>query len=153
MKMYREILQQFSNNGVNYVAIGTWALKHAFPEKMKEYRVNDCDIFIKHNISTIRTLIKILDDNIWKVSLWEKVIDEDIKIEDLKGKYYLRAKKDDCVMDITYESQYISWIDLLRESSQIKNCTIASLHHILSLKRIKGTEKDLQVVRMFEGEL
>lgn len=151
--MYREILQQFSNNGVDYVAIGTWALKHAFPEKMKEYRIKDCDILIKLNISTIRTLIKILENNSWKVTLWEKAINEDIKIEDLNGKYYLRAKKDCCVMDITYESQYISWIDLLRESLQIENCTIASLHHILSLKKIKGTEKDLQVVRMFEGEL
>ncbi|MGH1366584.1 MAG: hypothetical protein ACRBF0_23685 [Calditrichia bacterium] len=151
LEKYVSTLRQLSAENIAYVTIGTWALKCLFPDKMQGYPIKDCDLIIRNNMTEIRKAILLLRKNRWKVTVWESDVDEQVEAEFLKDKYYLRAKRAQLTLDITYECPFIRWQELSAKKSIIKGCNIASLQHILHLKQIKGSENDLLILKRFES--
>lgn len=150
MKNYFEILNAFGNENIPYVAIGTWALKLAYPEKMNNYKINDCDIIVENDIRIIKKIIRILKAKNWITTVWEVEINDKVSEQFLLNKYYLRARQGVLTLDITYECPYIAWESLNTQKRIIKSFNLASLQHIIHLKRIKGTSKDLEVIEIFK---
>ena len=93
MENYFEILKTFEEEKIQYVAIGTWALKLVYPQTMRNYTINDCDLIIENDIQNIRKIIHVLKQKNWIVTVWEVEIDTTVKEDFLLNKYYLRAKK------------------------------------------------------------
>jgi len=150
LEKYVSILRELSAKEIDYVTIGTWALKRLFPDRMQNYPIKDCDLIIRNDLTEIRKTILLLHNANWQVTVWESDVDELVEAEFLKGKFYLRAKKAQLTLDITYECPFISWQALSGEASTIEGCKIASLQHILHLKRLKGSEGDIRILKRFE---
>ncbi len=149
MNSYILILQQFNQQQIPYAVIGTWALKWMHPNIMQDYVVKDCDLLIANNITTIRQAIDILQKASWTVSVWETTINEMVDADFLKGKYYLRATKDDLILDLTYECPFIAWTTILNRQQVVRELTIANQIDILYLKRIKGRPIDFEIIKRF----
>lgn len=150
MEAYIPILEKLTNARINHLIIGTWALKYSYPEKMVRYQVTDCDILIENDLNQIRNCISQLMENDWVVTCWEEEVDDQVRREDLAGKFYLRATKPTMKLDITYECPFFEWQEMHNQKVVIDQLPMASLNHILSLKKIKGTDQDLKVAKWFE---
>lgn len=150
MQEYFDILKVFNENQIEYLIIGTYALKIYFPEKMNDYKINDCDILIENDIHEIQILIKLLIKFDWQVEVWNIAIDESVEAEFLKGKYYIRALKDDLCIDISYEYPLISWENIHGNKSELNEFPLASINDIFLLKKAKGTAKDLAIINLLQ---
>lgn len=148
MNGYRKILDEFSKHGLEFLITGTWALKLAYPEKLKDYSVRDCDIIIKNDLVQIRKAVDLLLKNGWETTIWEEKIDFNITLEKLEGKYYIRARFQNHILDITYENKYYSWQILNDQKIKCEQFKMVSLEHILALKKIKGRPQDFDVIRL-----
>lgn len=150
MDKYKDTLLNFDKQGIQYIVIGTWALKRLFPKEMFNYKIKDCDIITNKSINNINTIIEILKNNKWKIYLWDKEIKEKLKHEEINNKYYIRALKDGYCIDITYECDFFSWEELYKNSFTKSEIHYASLDHILFLKRKKGRANDLEIIKRIE---
>lgn len=148
---YNGILDAFSLNGIDYLVFGTWALKKAFPLKMKDYTINDCDVRIKFDLPQIRHIILLLRNSGWNVSVWGTEIEETITEHFLKNKYYMRAKLGNLTLDLVYECEYVTWEEMYRSRVTVDGYVLASLEHILLTKEQKGTARDHEIIRLFRG--
>lgn len=150
MHKYFPILKSLKQNRIRYLAIGTWALKLAYPKIMQGYQLSDCDILIENDLEQIRNCIRILKSKGWEVKVWGKEMDEIPSATFLKGKYYLRAKQGGLTLDLTYECPLFSWEDLYGARMEQDGFFLAGLDHILALKKAKGRAKDLETVGRFD---
>lgn len=148
---YQNILRKLLLEEIQYVVIGTWALKKKYPEILTSYPVKDCDLIIDPSLSAIRRSIKTLKSNSWSVSVWENEIDETVERCFLKGKFYLRARKSELTLDITYECPFIPWKDLWKSRAKKSDIPLASMNHILYLKELKGTDHDKDIIKLFRS--
>ena len=71
---YLDIIQSLHKKGIPYVMIGTYALKKHNPSTLSNYSITDCDIVIPFELKVIQKLIRILNDNNWYTTVWEKEI-------------------------------------------------------------------------------
>ena len=148
MNSYRKILDEFIKYEIEFLITGTWALKLAYPETLKDYSVKDCDIIIKYDLVQIKSAIGLLLKNGWQTTIWEELIASNISIEKLEGKYYIRAKYKGLVLDLTYENDYYSWQELNKQRITFEQFKMVSVEQILSLKKIKGRPQDFDVIRL-----
>lgn len=139
MEDYLSILQVLQREGVQYCVIGTWALKVYFPQEMKDYVLRDCDIVLSSSINNLHKAISVLKQENWQVTLWNEPIPLEANDTFFLGKYYIRAKKEDFVLDLTYEPK-ISWKELATSISYVLDIPLASIEHILILKRKKAID-------------
>ena len=139
MEEYLPVLQELTRGGVRFAAIGTWALKVYFPEKMRDYVLHDCDIVLDPDFENVRLAIRVLRTAGWRVSVWGEEVSAAVPADFLRGKYYLRAVKDALNLDLTYECA-IAWREMEAEMVELHALPIASVAHVFHLKRKKASE-------------
>ncbi len=150
MDAYFPILQQLSRANIQFAIIGTFALKHHFPEKMATYTLGDCDLIIQPNLPNINLAISVLRENDWKVSLWEQEVNSNLEWTLLEGKFYLRATQNELQLDLTYECPWIPWVEMESGINRVGYLPIAAIKHVKRLKQIKGSPKDLRVLDLLK---
>ncbi|MEL6558092.1 MAG: hypothetical protein AAFQ94_07905 [Bacteroidota bacterium] len=150
MSKYHEALNTLVDLQVDFLITGTWALKEVYPDKLKNYKVTDCDIIVPNEMSTIRKAIGLLKSIGWKTSVWEVVIDENVAADFLTGKYYIRCKHQEFVLDITYENDYYTWEELNEGKTDLANYQMVALNKILRLKKIKNRSQDHEIIALFD---
>jgi len=151
MSSYTKILDALAHNQLEFLVTGTWALQLAYPAKMKHYKVSDCDIVIKNDLNQIKTAITVLLAHHWHTTIWGEKVNTAVSAELLKGKYYIRAKFRDLVLDLTYESGHFSWQELIDQKRSCGWCQVVSTEQILFLKKIKNRPQDHEIIRLFES--
>lgn len=136
MEDYLPILESLRQAGVAYAAIGTWALKVYFPEKMADYTLHDCDIVLAPTEDNVRLAIQVLQQQGWQTMVWGNAVDAGTDFAELAGKYYVRATSGEWVVDMTYECA-IDWSAMAGELQFLHGLPVAALAHIFALKRRK----------------
>jgi hypothetical protein len=147
MENYLPILRSLHHHGVNFAAIGTWALKGYFPEKLQHYVLQDCDIVLAPEEKNIRLAISVLNANAWATTVWDQSMDAGTPSPEFVGKYYVRAKQKDLVLDLTYEC-LLDWQEIQASRQLRMGLPFASLAHIALLKRTKGRANDIELLRI-----
>ena len=140
MELYLPVLQKLTQSGVEYAAIGTWALKVYFPAQMRDYVLHDCDLVLAPSLENVQLASETLKEDGWEVKVWEEALPEDLTESFLKGKYYLRARKLDLALDLTYECR-IPWEEMVQTSDPRMGVRLAAVAHILALKYQKMLEQ------------
>jgi len=140
MEEYLPVLQALQKADITYRVIGTWALKACFPIEMKHYQIHDCDLILLPSLENICRSIKILKQNNWVVTVWEQPVPADADATFFKGKFYIRGRQKSLVLDLIYEC-VIPWEDLVDIETLFLGIPLASVAHILALKRLKATEQ------------
>ena len=147
MEDYLPILRSLHHQGVNFAAIGTWALKGYFPEKLQHYVLQDCDIVLAPEEGNIRVAISVLNVNGWATTVWDESVDAGTPSLEFVGKYYVRAKQKDLVLDLTYEC-LLDWQEIQASRQMLMGLPFASLAHIALLKRTKGRANDIELLHI-----
>ncbi len=147
MEDYLPILRSLHRSGVNYAVIGTWALKAYFPDAMGEYALHDCDLVLAPDEANVRRAIAALNAEGWETRVWDECVDAGSSSADFIGKYYVRAKHGDLVLDLTYECM-IDWAQMEATRMLFDRLWLASVTDIATLKRLKGTARDLDLLRI-----
>jgi hypothetical protein len=151
-RIYQEVLKSLLTNGLRFVVIGTYGLWLRLG-RFSNHRIKDCDLVIENSSPNIELFTKRMLELSWQVRLWNEPIGIPIDTSLLKGKYYLRATRDRLVIDATYECEYIEWEDISRHSSKFNSVPVASIEHILKLKRIRGGETDWKIIEEIDSYL
>lgn len=151
MSKYHEALNTLIDHQLDFLITGTWALKQAFPDKLKSYQVADCDIIVPNEILIIRKAIELLQSNGWEITVWEVVIDENVAADFLMGKYYIRCKYQQSILDITYENDYYTWEELNETKTDLGSYQMVALKKILRLKKIKNRPQDHKIIALFNS--
>jgi hypothetical protein len=146
MEDYLPILRALSDAGVEYAAIGTWALKAYFPAKMADYLLHDCDVVLAPDAANVRLTIAVLTAQHWEVCIWGELVDARTPASDFVGKYYMRAMQGNLVLDLTYEC-IIEWAQMASQKTNIAGVCMAAVCDIVQLKRCKGTPQDLALLQ------
>jgi hypothetical protein len=147
MEDYLPILRSLVDAGVEFAAIGTWALKAYFPEKLKNYVLHDCDVALAPDLENVRRAIHHLNENGWQTDIWGECVDANVSPDFLRGKFYIRATQGKLTLDLTYEC-LIDWQETWPEIRVQDGIPLASIAQILKLKHAKalqlGQESELE---------
>jgi hypothetical protein len=102
------------------------------------------------NLNKIAESLQELD---WQLYLWEEPVSYPLPLEKLAGKYYIRAKQQEAILDATYECESISWSAFKEQINYIEGIPVASLNHILHLKKCRNREKDRHIIKHVQALL
>lgn len=153
MENYRDTLLQLSEAGARYALIGTCALKAYFPDLFQDYALQDCDVLIDPDPANIECVVGVLIEIGWQVHAWRMPVRLPLKIAEIEGKIYLRATLYEGVLDMTFECPYIPWPEVAAQTHWREGLAYATLNHVLLLKQIKGSPKDLETLALLEGQI
>lgn len=140
MEDYLPILNALAAAGVEHAMIGTAALKLHFPTKMADYALKDCDLVLAPDEKNVLLAIAVLRAEQWEVFSWEKPVFPNATMQELTGRFYLRATKGALMLDLTYECR-IPWEEMVVGRLSHGGLQLASVNDILELKRQQGVEK------------
>ena len=147
MEDYLPILRSLADAGVEFAAIGTWAMKVYFPEKLTDYQLHDCDVVLAPDLENVRWAIHNLNESDWETRIWDERVDANVAPDFLLGKYYVRATQGKLTLDLTYEC-LIDWREMRPKISVRNGIPLAAIAHTLQLKRAKallqGQETELE---------
>jgi hypothetical protein len=101
---------------------------------------------ISNEADNLNKLAKVLQELHWQLYLWEESVSYPLPLGNLAGKYYLRAKQRQAILDLTYECAAICWSECEERCSFIAGIPVASIDHILHLKKVRNGEKDRHVI-------
>ncbi|QHT67660.1 hypothetical protein GXP67_13985 [Rhodocytophaga rosea] len=150
--LYLQTLQQLQAAGIQYCVIGTFGLG-LYNADFLLYSVTDCDLIVKNEAENLNKLAKALQELHWQLYLWEEPVMYPLPLEELAGKYYIRARQQEAILDATYEYESISWSTFEEQINYIEGIPVASMNHILYMKKRRNLEKDRQVVEHVEALL
>lgn len=150
MQSYLKILRQLQAAEVNFIIIGTWALKYTFQDCLRDYKILDCDLILKDDLEMIRRCVRVLRAEAWDVRVWQIPIDETVTAAFLQGKYYLRARQGALVLDISYECDDFSWAEIEAEKFTKDDFQLISHVQNLKMKQGRGTAKDLAIILLLK---
>lgn len=119
---------------------------------MKDYQLHDCDLVLDPAGENILEAIRILDEKGWNVTSWDEPVHADVEGSLLSGRFYLRARKADRVLDLTYECA-IPWEEMKSGIVLDGGLPLASVAQIVTLKRLKAGEKNIAVLALLQGLL
>lgn len=143
--VYLEILSSLVSSKLNFVVMGTYGLR-LHSEKLRSLPIKDCDLALENTLSNINIFIEIALNLGWKVELWGQNITSHLDYSTLNGKFYLRAKKGQYLVDATYELNIISFETFLSDSEIIQGVPVASIKNIIDLKRKVGRKSDIESI-------
>ncbi|MFK8101751.1 MAG: hypothetical protein AB8G15_04485 [Saprospiraceae bacterium] len=150
MQSYLKILRQLQEVKIDFIIIGTWALKYAFRARLRDYKIVDCDLILRNDLEIIRRCIRVLRREGWTVTVWEIPIDETVTAAFLKEKYYFRAQQGDLILDLSYECDDFSWAEIEAEKLTKDGFQLISHTQNLTMKKRRGTEKDLATILLLK---
>lgn len=84
------------------VLIGSLGLYLGYPEVLDTFP-QDVDLYSEGSPGNLKQIIRILQENGYKVYSWQDEITEEFDYKKLPGRYYIRGIKDGLIVDITYE--------------------------------------------------
>lgn len=139
--LYIKTMQAFSAAQVRYVVIGTFGLLlHGFIAD--DYVVNDCDVLLGVGEENLRGAWEVLAGAGWQTFLWEQQLNSFPSANELKGKYYIRARKANASIDLCFEYDDINAEQWLERKEQFNQVFVANSEDIIGLKRKNDREKD-----------
>lgn len=143
--LYITTMQAFSAAQVEYVVIGTFGLLlHGFIAD--DYVVNDCDVLLGGGEENLKRAWETVAGAGWQTFLWEQQLDSFPSANELKGKYYIRARKANASIDLCFEYHEIDVEQWLERKKQINQVFVADCEDIIGLKRKNDREKDRLVL-------
>jgi hypothetical protein len=143
-EIYLQTLHNLQAEGVQFCVIGTFGLglHDVIPSS---YEIKDCDLAVKADSENLNHLARILETLQWQLYVWDEPVHYPLPLEKLWGKYYLRAVFRNMILDATYECA-VSWPELKEQICYREELPVASIFHMLHMKKRRNTPKDLHIV-------
>ncbi|MGI4740831.1 MAG: hypothetical protein ACRYG7_37150 [Janthinobacterium lividum] len=149
---YRRTLHQLVAANVPFGVLGTFALRQHCPTLPRRL-VADCDLLLPPDPPVLNRLTSLLQASGWRVTLWEQPVAVPLRAADLAGKYYLRARQADAVLDCAYENDYLSWPEFWAKCQWHHGLPLLARAAVLRQKAQVGRPADLAVLRWLSRSL
>ncbi|ATB33185.1 hypothetical protein [Melittangium boletus] len=146
---YLDVLHRLKARGVSFALTGSFALRLSMDALAGE-PVPDCDLFLDPEPDNLQRWARILVEDGWALAVWNVPVSLPLDLESLRGRYYVRARKDTAVMDGTYEHDTLSPREVVAGARLLGGLPVMDLETLLALKRERGTPRDLEQVRQVE---
>jgi len=147
--VYLDVLHRLGAHGVAYALTGSLALR-LYMDALEGEPVPDCDLFLDPAPDNLQRWARWLHEDGWTLTVWEQPVAPPLDLEALRGKYYVRARKDAAVLDGTYEHDTVSPRAVVTGAQRLRGLPVMDLETILALKRERGTPRDLEQVWQVE---
>ncbi|MBQ9280112.1 MAG: hypothetical protein IJ215_03600 [Clostridia bacterium] len=136
---------QYYTQNIDAILYGSLYLYVTMPEILVN-PPKDIDLIIKNDLASIKKAIRILKANNFTVYSWNDEILDDFDFNLLKGRYYIRAKKDEYVIDIMYESNDLSFEKMKEKSRLISNIVVISNTDYVEILEKSKRHKDKETL-------
>lgn len=137
---YENALRSMREASIDYLAIGSWALKRADPENWHDYTPPDCDLLLPNSFVVLRKAIHLLNTLGWRTAIWETIVDGKEPDCQYEGKFYLRAQKATCQLDLTYEYPWLDWTTAWKNRLELDGINYAAIEDINYLRQLKQAD-------------
>lgn len=148
---YDAILQKFSESELTYCLIGTLGFSYLGYD-LGEYIVKDCDLVISRADGSLQRAVEILQQERWRLTVWQAPLLMPLDDEQLQGKYYVRALKDDLTVDLLYEHDVFSIENILYSATICRNVKVAPKEILVELKQAAGRPQDLELLKIIASQ-
>jgi hypothetical protein len=148
-RAYLEVLHRLRERSVAFTVTGSFALR-LYMDALDGEPVPDCDLFLDPTLDNLQRWAAALVEEGWALTVWGESVSPPLDPEHLRGKYYVRARKDVLVIDGTYEHDTLPLSEILARSSSVQGLQVMDLDLLLALKRARATPRDLEQVAQVE---
>ena len=116
-----------------FVLIGSAALSVWYPELDERYACPDLDVLVGSASDALR-LATVLRGVGFAITCWGVAVDPTTAIDEVEGKLYLRATRDDLQLDATFESATIDITRVMARSAERDGLPVAELEDVWESK-------------------
>ncbi|QNH63072.1 hypothetical protein [Hymenobacter sediminicola] len=148
-RLYLRTLHQLVAAGIPFGVLGTFALRQHCPDLPRRL-VADCDLLLPPALDSLNILVRLLQAAGWHVTLWQEPVVLPLHFADLAGKYYLRARQADAILDCDYENDFLSWPEFWAECRWHHGLPLLLPGAILQQKNLAGRPTDLDFLRWWQ---
>lgn len=146
---YLGLLQRLHARGVAFAVTGSFALR-LHMAALEGEPVPDCDVFLAPSPDNLQRWAALLEEEGWALTVWNEPLRLPLAPEALRGRYYVRARREALVVDGTYEHDTLELTALVARAPSVHGLPVLELELLLALKRERGTPRDLEQVRQVE---
>jgi len=147
--IYLDVLHRLKAAGVAFALTGSLALR-LYMDALAGEPVPDCDLFLDPEPDNLQRWARFLVEDGWALAVWNVPVPLPLDLEALRGRYYVRARKDTGVMDGTYEHDTLSPRAVVAGARLLGGLPVMDLETLLALKRGRGTPRDLEHLAQVE---
>jgi hypothetical protein len=148
-QLYLRTLRALVATGVEFCVIGTFALRLQCPTLPRRL-VGDCDLMLPSNPATLTELVQQLQHSGWEITLWNEPIQLPLTVEQLAGKYYLRARQAGAMLDCSYENDYLTWDEFTARTTWHQGLPLLPVEDILRQKLLLNKPAGQEVIRWYQ---
>jgi hypothetical protein len=148
-QLYLRTLHELVAAGVVFGVFGTFALRCQFPALPRRL-VADCDILLPFEVDNLTALVSSLQAAGWRVSVWGEPLCLPLHVEQLAGKYYLRAQRAGAVLDCTYENELLDWPEFRAHCHWQQGLPLLGLEAVLLQKAQVNRPADQRVLQWMQ---
>lgn len=137
----RELAPALQQRGVVPLVIGSFALVRIAPQLL-DHTPRDLDLLLPDDLSTLEGAHETLVHLGYLVTSWEEALTLPLDRAQLSGRYYLRARREAVIVDLTYECPRLDYHEALRRAVSLPPWQLAALDDLLTLYAGRDEPRD-----------
>lgn len=145
-ELYRRTLRELVAAGLEFCVIGSLALRWQVVA-LAQWPAHDCDLLLPFDVAQLNRLVELLQARGWEVTLWQEPVNLPLTEAHLQGKYYLRARQQDAILDCSYENEFMRWEEFAQKRHWQQGVPLASVRHLLYQCTRRNTPADQEMLR------
>ncbi|TGE29077.1 hypothetical protein [Hymenobacter metallicola] len=149
-QLYRRTLHALVEAGLEFCVIGSLALRWQCPT-LAHWPAHDCDLLVPFDVAQLNRLVQLLQATGWELTLWQKPVPVPLTEAQLRGKYYLRARWQGAILDLSYENAFMRWEEFAPERHWQAGLPLASVPHLLYQCIRRNTPADREILRLCQA--
>lgn len=127
------------------LVIGSFALERIAPELL-DHAPRDLDLLLPDELALLDEAREALADLGYLVTSWEEPLTLPLDRAQLSGRYYLRARREAVIVDLTYECPWLDYHAALRRAVSLPPWRLANLDDLLMLYAARGAPADQELL-------
>lgn len=147
---YVQELRALHAAGVKFCLFGSLGLVLGGLD-LSDYHVPDADVVLSPEIENLDTAAATLMQRGWACTIWESSVILPLTDNQVRGKYYIRARRAGQTIDLTYEldgpPRFAEW---MAGASLRRGVPTAGTAMIVECKRRLGRARDLSLLKMLK---
>jgi hypothetical protein len=146
LQHYQEALELLVHEGVRFCVIGTYGLLlHGID--LSNYKMRDCDLMCAKD--QLKAFATTMHSAGWAMTVWEEPLPMPFTEQQIDGKFYIRCKKNEHQIDMTYEHDSFAIEPIVQSAQMIDGVPVASIEWIITLKRSTKRARDLEFLSAY----
>ncbi|MCB2407764.1 hypothetical protein [Hymenobacter lucidus] len=151
-QLYRHTLHELVAAGVEFCVIGSLAVRWQC-STLARWPAHDCDLLLPFEVPVLEAAVRHLQAVGWEIKLWQEPVALPLTQAQLQGKYYLRARRQEAILDLCYENEFRPWAEFAAGRHWHQGLPLATLEHLLDQCARRNRPADQEMLRQYRASL